>query len=78
MVAKWRPITGVLEARRLNTAAITRKGCAGSIYSVGRDFQSFGINDLEMVDQNSASWNRIAVWLRRLDGLRGVFRLMLS
>jgi hypothetical protein len=28
------------------------------------------INDLEMVDQNSASWNRVSLWLRQVAGLR--------
>jgi hypothetical protein len=37
---------------------------------VGWRFQSFKINDLEMVDQNSASWNQIAGWLRQLDLVR--------
>jgi hypothetical protein len=36
---------------------------------VGR-FRSFGIKDLEMVDQTGASWNQIAMWLRQLDSLR--------
>ena len=43
---------------------------AGSINGVGWQFQSFGINDLEMVDQNRASWNRITDWLRRVEVLR--------
>ena len=25
------------------------------------------INNLKMVDQNSGSWNRIGVWLKRID-----------
>ena len=36
----------------------------------GSRFQSFGINDLEMVDQMFASWNRIASWLRQIDGFQ--------
>jgi hypothetical protein len=36
----------------------------------GLGFQVFEINDLEMVDQNGASWNQIAPWLERLDALR--------
>jgi hypothetical protein len=36
---------------------------------VGSRFQSFEINDLEMVDQNSASWNQMFSWLKHLDGL---------
>ena len=35
-----------------------------------RQFQSFRINDLEMVDQMFASWNRIASWLRQIDGFQ--------
>lgn len=42
----------------------------GSTNGVGSDFQPFRINDLEMADQNSASWNRIAGWLRQLDLVR--------
>jgi hypothetical protein len=37
---------------------------------VGRRFRSFRINSLEMVDQNSASWNRIAGWLKAIEGVR--------
>jgi hypothetical protein len=37
---------------------------------LGTDFQPFRISDLEMVDQNSASWNRIAGWLRQIDLIR--------
>jgi hypothetical protein len=44
----------------------------GSINEVGWRFQPFRINDLEMVDQNSASWNRLTSWLRRVDHLRRV------
>jgi hypothetical protein len=34
------------------------------------DFQPFRINNLEMVDQNSASWNPLLSWLRSVDALR--------
>jgi hypothetical protein len=34
------------------------------------DLQSFGSNDLELVDQNIASWNRIAGWLKLIEGVR--------
>ena len=34
------------------------EGC-GSINEVGWRFQPFGINDLEMVDQNIASWTHL-------------------
>jgi len=44
---------------------------SGSIDGVGWRFQSFKINDLEMVDQNSVSWNQIGLWIRKLDALRG-------
>jgi hypothetical protein len=43
---------------------------SGSIDEVGWRFQSFRINDLELVDQNIASWNQIALWLRQLQELR--------
>jgi hypothetical protein len=42
----------------------------GSINEVGWRFQSFEINDLELVDQNSASWNPLLSWLRQLEALR--------
>ena len=47
-----------------------RSTAGGSINVVGSRFQSFKINDLEMVAQNSRSWNQIAYWLKRLDTLR--------
>jgi hypothetical protein len=34
------------------------------------DFQTFRMSDLELVDQNRASWNRIARWLGRMEALR--------
>ena len=43
---------------------------SGSINEVGCRFQPCRINELEMVDQTSASWNRIAGWLRQLDLVR--------
>lgn len=42
----------------------------GSKNSVGRRFQWFEINELEIVDQTGASWNQIALWLRQLQELR--------
>jgi len=42
----------------------------GSIYELGSGFQLFRINDLEMVDQNSGSWNHISSWLHRVEALR--------
>ena len=44
----------------------------GSIETLGTDFQSFRINDLEMVDQTEASWNPLISWLRWMDSLRQV------
>ena len=44
------------------------RGLRGSIYSVGRDFQPFGINDLDMVAQIFPRWNRMADWLREAEG----------
>jgi hypothetical protein len=43
---------------------------SGSIDSVGNDFQPFRINDLELVDLNSVSWNHVATWLHQLAALR--------
>ena len=42
----------------------------GSINEVGRRFQSFRINSLELVDQNIASWNQVTEWLQRLERLQ--------
>jgi hypothetical protein len=43
---------------------------AGSQTRVGCRSQSFESNRLEMVGQNSVSWNRIAVWLGHLNLIR--------
>ena len=48
----------------------TRHRHSGSIYGVGWKFQSFRINDLVMVDQNSASWNQLTHWLTLVEALR--------
>jgi hypothetical protein len=40
---------------------------SGSINEVGQRFRSSGINNLEMVDQNIASWNRLTSWLRQIE-----------
>jgi hypothetical protein len=45
---------------------------SGSIDGLGVRFQSFGINDLELVDQNSASRNHVSLWLRQVAALRQV------
>lgn len=37
-------------------------------HRVGSRFQI--LNDVELVDENSASGNHVASWLRRLDALR--------
>jgi hypothetical protein len=39
---------------------------SGSIYGVGWRFQSFRINDLEMVAQICPRWNRTSDWLKGL------------
>lgn len=44
----------------------------GSIDGLGGRFRSFRIKDLELVDQNSASWNQLKLWLERLETLRQV------
>ena len=45
------------------------KGCprSGSINEVGWRFQSFRINNLEMVAQICPRWNRVADWLRETE-----------
>jgi hypothetical protein len=47
-----------------------RSTTGGSINEVARRFQSFRINSLELVDQNSASWNPVISWLRRIERLK--------
>jgi len=42
----------------------------GSITGVGSRFQLFRINNLEMVDQNSGSWNQLVDFLSQVDRLR--------
>jgi hypothetical protein len=34
------------------------------------DFQTFRMSDLELVDQNSVSWNQLASWLEGVESLR--------
>jgi hypothetical protein len=69
----WGVKTKVRFRRQLHngrTSAATRHRHSGSIYGVGWGFQPFRINDLEMVDQNIASWNRVLSWLGRIEALR--------
>jgi hypothetical protein len=40
---------------------------AGSIDGVGWRFQSFKINDLEMVDQIFPRWNPLTSWMRQIE-----------
>jgi len=47
----------------------THAGTSGSTNCVGGRFRSFEISNLEMVDQNTASWNRLAGWLRRIEDI---------
>jgi hypothetical protein len=42
----------------------------GSTNGVGSKFQPFRISDLELVDQNSASWNRLAHWFGLMEALK--------
>ena len=42
---------------------------AGSINQMAWQFQSFRINDLEIVDQSNASWNQIVSWVSQIDAL---------
>jgi hypothetical protein len=39
----------------------------GSIKEVGWRFQSFGINDLEMVAQICPRWNPLTSWMRQIE-----------
>ena len=43
---------------------------SGSINEVGWRFQSFRINDLELVAQIFTSWNPLTSWMRQLEGFR--------
>jgi len=47
---------------------VGRSTAGGSINLVGSRFQSFKINDLEMVAQICPRWNRLADWLRAAEG----------
>jgi hypothetical protein len=47
--------------------AATQESHSGSIYGMGGRFQSFKINDLEMVAQICPRWNRVADWLREAE-----------
>ena len=64
--AMWSLRSSVPESRRDSSA----RGSVGSTNGVGSRFQSFRFDDLEMVDQNSASWNPLISWLRRIESLR--------
>jgi hypothetical protein len=44
-----------------------QRSSSGSIYRVGWRFQSFKINDLEMVAQIFTRWNRLTNWLREAE-----------
>jgi hypothetical protein len=55
---KGRARSGVAGCKGADSSCCLR----GSIYGVGRRFQSFGINDLEMVAQICPRWNRLEPW----------------
>lgn len=42
----------------------------GSTDGLGDDLQSFGINDLELVDETRGRWNQTRAWLKIVDALR--------
>ena len=44
-----------------------RQSHGGSIYGVGRRFQPFRINDLEMVAQICPRWNPLTSWMRQIE-----------
>ena len=60
-------------ARSVPTARELKESTKGIRFdrSFGYDFQSFGVNDLEMVDPDFASWNRIAAWLKSIAVVAG-------
>jgi hypothetical protein len=47
----------------------TRHVHSGSIDGVGWRFQSFRINDLELVDQIFPRWNPLTSWIRQIDAV---------
>ena len=53
----------------VSATRVTDQRTSVRLNRVGSRFQSFGINDLEMVDQTGVSWNHLAVWLIRVGGL---------
>jgi hypothetical protein len=44
-----------------------QRSSSGSIYGVGGRFQSFKINDLEMVAQILPRWNPLTSWMRQIE-----------
>ena len=62
-----------LAGRHLHAAEpdpIATRVASGSNSGFGSDFSPFGINGLEWMDQNSATWNQIHEWLSQLDAVR--------
>ena len=55
---------------RLSHAAECSSRGTGSNSRFGPDFQAFGFNGMEMVDQTVKSWNRLTSWLGMLEQLR--------
>jgi hypothetical protein len=62
--------TTVGAADRLRDEQATAGIVGGSNSRFGSCSSPFGINGLEMVDQNRASWNPLLRWLRSVDELR--------
>ena len=53
--------------KRLRFRRPQYKSHGGSIYGVGWRFQSFRINDLEMVAQICPRWNPLPSWMRLIE-----------
>jgi hypothetical protein len=67
-VNRWSlPLCAGGPGRPLHNAIST----SGSINEAGWRFQSFRINDLELVDQTGGSWNHLVRWLRLLAAIDG-------
>jgi hypothetical protein len=50
--------------------AATQESHSGSIYGVGGRFQSFKINDLELVAQICPRWNRLQPWFELVEAFK--------
>lgn len=70
MLSPWRDEGVATTEERDAEPDFTSEPVFGSTNGVGQRFRSFGIDDLELVGQTSASWNQVIGWLSHIDCLR--------